>query len=137
MLQPKRRAHIKDMKGRNRGMAFTNNELTFGDFGIKSTQSGWVHANEIEAARKAITGHIKRKGKVWIKIFPHKPFTKKPNNVKMIGGKGAVEGFVAVVKPGHVLFELSGVSEEIAKEALRLGAKKLSVMSKFVVKTKF
>lgn len=135
MLQPKKKKYLKEMKGRMRGLASSNNTLSFGDYGIKSIESGWVRSNEIEAARRAITGHIKRKGKVWIKIFPQKPITKKPNNVKMIGGKGAVEYYVACVKPGNIIFELSGVSEEIAREALKLGRRKLSVLSKFVMRS--
>lgn len=137
MLQPKKRKYTKDMKGRNRGLATSNSILSFGEYGVKSLDRGWVNAKEIEAGRRAITNYIKRKGKVWIKIFPHKPFTKKPNNVKMIGGKGAVEGYVAVVKPGNIIFELSGVSEEIAREALRLGSQKLSLRTKFVIKSEF
>ena len=137
MLQPKKTKYTKGMKGRVRGYATSNNKVDFGEFGLKSVESGWIKANEIEAARKAITGHIKRKGKVWIKVFPHKPLTKKPNNVKMIGGKGAVEGYVVTIKPGNVMFELSGVDEAIAREAMRLGAQKLSVMTKFVKREEF
>ncbi len=122
------------MKGRVRGMASSNNNVDFGEFGLKSMESGWLQARELEAARRAITAHIKRKGKVWIKVFPHKPFTKKPNNVKMIGGKGAVEGWVVTIKPGHVMFELGGVDELVAREAMRLGAQKLSILTKFVSK---
>jgi len=118
------------------GIATSNNDLAFGEYGLKSVDRGWVHAREIEAARRAITGHIKRKGKVWIKIFPHKPFTKKPNNTKMLGGKGDIEGYVSVVVPGTMLFELSGVDETTAREALRLAAHKLSVLTKFVVSRK-
>jgi large subunit ribosomal protein L16 len=137
MMQPKKTKYLKTMKGRNRGQAYVNNNVDFGEFGLKSVESAWMHARELEAARKAITGHIKRKGKVWIKVFPHKPFTKKPNNVKMIGGKGSVEGYVVTVKPGNVLFEISGVEEVIAREALRLGAQKLSVLTKFVGRSEF
>lgn len=133
-MQPKKTKYTKMMKGRVRGMASSNMTVSFGEFGLKSVESGWIHAREIEAARRAITSHIKRKGKVWIKVFPHKPFTKKPNNVKMIGGKGGVEGFVVTIKPGHILFELGGVEEIIAKEAMRLGAQKLSILTKFVTR---
>lgn len=137
MMQPKKTKYTKMMKGRVRGMAFSNNDVAFGDFGLKAAHSGWIHAREIEAARKAITGHIKRKGKVWIKVFPHKPFTKKPNNVKMIGGKGAVEGYVVTVRPGTTLFEMSGVDEATSREAMRLGAQKLSILTKFVTRSEF
>ncbi len=136
-MQPKKTKYTKGMKGRVRGMATSNNGVDFGEYGLKTVDSGWVNAKEIEAARRAITGHMKRKGKVWIKIFPHKPFTRKPNNVKMIGGKGSVEGYVATVRPGNVLFELSGVDEPTAREAMRLGAQKLSVMTKFVTRSGF
>jgi len=118
-----------------RGVASSNNEVTFGEYGLKAVTCGWVNAREIEAARRAITGYIKRKGKVWIKIFPDKPYTKKPTNSKMLGGKGDIEGYVAVVKPGLVMFEVGGVSEEIAKESLRLASHKLSVKTKFVEKS--
>ncbi|KKR05648.1 MAG: 50S ribosomal protein L16 [candidate division WS6 bacterium GW2011_GWF2_39_15] len=131
-MQPKQRKYRKEFRGKMGGVATSNNELAFGEYGLKSVDRGWVHAREIEAARRAITGHIKRKGKVWIKIFPHKPYTKKPNNVKMIGGKGDLEGYVAVVVPGTILFEMSGVDEVTAREALRLAAHKLSVLTKFV-----
>lgn len=137
MLQPAKRKYTKEMKGRIRGYATSNNRIDFGEYGLKSFEGGWIKANEIEAARKAITGHMKRKGKVWIKVFPHKPLTKKPNNVKMIGGKGAVEGYVVSLKPGTVLFEVSGVELDMAKEALRLGAQKLSVLTKFVKREGF
>ena len=117
------------------GVASTNNKVVFGEYGLKSLENGWVNAREIEAARRAMTGAIKRKGRVWIKIFPHKPYTLKSTNSKMIGGKGAVEGYVAVVQPGNILFEMGGVDESIAREALRLASHKLSVKTKFVEKT--
>lgn len=134
-LQPKKRKYRKEFRGRMGGVATANNKLAFGDYGMKTLENGWIEAREIESARKAITGYIKRKGKVWIKIFPQKPYTHKSVNSKMIGGKGAVEGYVAVVVPGTLLFEMSGVTEEVAKEAMRLGAQKLSVQTKFVTKT--
>ncbi len=134
MLQPKKRKYRKDMKGRMGGVATVNNSIAFGEFGLKSIESGWIKSREIEAARRAITGSIKRKGKVWIKIFPHKPYTRKGTNSKMIAGKGEVEGYVAVVRPGTMLFEISGVDKEAAMEAMRLGAQKLSVLTKFVSK---
>ncbi len=117
------------------GVATANNKLAFGEYGMKAMENGWIAGREIEAARKAITNFMKRKGKVWINIFPHKPFTHKSVNSKMIGGKGTVEGYVAVVVPGTVLFEVSGVDEATAKEAMRLGGQKLSIKTKFIVKT--
>lgn len=134
MLQPKIRKYRKEFRGTMGGVASSNNSVTFGEYGIKSMQSAWIRAREIEAARRAITNYMKRKGKVWIKVFPHKPYTQKGTNSKMIAGKGEVEGYVAVVKPGTMLFEISGVSREIAQEAMRLGAQKLSIKTKFVSK---
>ena len=134
MLQPKKRKYRKEFRGKMRGVASANNTVVFGDYGIKAMESAWVKERQIEAARRAITGSIKRKGKVWIKIFPHKPYTQKPTNSKMINGKGDVEGYVAVVKPGTILFEMGGVTEQEAKEALRLASHKLSVKTKFVTK---
>lgn len=134
MLQPKKRKYRKDFRGKMGGIASVNNSIAFGEYGIKAMQNGWVESREIEAARRAITGHIKRKGKVWIKIFPHKPYTHKGTNSKMIAGKGEVEGYVAVVRPGTMLFEVGGVDREIAKEAMRLAAHKLSIKTKFVAK---
>jgi large subunit ribosomal protein L16 len=134
MLQPKTRKYRKEFRGKMGGVATNNNSIDFGEYGLKSVQNAWIKSREIEAARRAITGHMKRKGKVWIKIFPHKPYTQKSTNSKMIAGKGEVEGYVAVVRPGTMLFELSGVSKEIAQEAMRLGAQKLSVKTKFVEK---
>lgn len=134
MLQPKIRKHRKEFRGKMGGIASANNSIAFGEYGLKSMENGWIKAREIEAARRAITGFMKRKGKVWVKIFPHKPYTHKGTNSKMIAGKGEVEGYVAVVRPGNMLFELSGVTREIAQEAMRLGAHKLSVQTKFVSK---
>jgi large subunit ribosomal protein L16 len=135
MLQPKRTKFRKEFRGSMGGVASSNNKVVFGDYGIKSMQNSWINAREIEAARKAMTGFIKRKGKVWIKIFPHKPYTQKSVNSKMIGGKGDVEGYVAVVVPGTVLFEIGGVDEKTARGALRVGSQKLSVKTKFVKKS--
>lgn len=132
MMQPKKTKYRKAFRGKRGGIASANNEVQFGQYGLKAVDRGWVESREIEAARRAIVGHIKRKGKVWIKIFPHKPYTSKPVNSKMTAGKGDLEGYVAVVKPGTVMFEMSGTSEEIAREAFRLGAHKLSVKTKFV-----
>jgi len=134
MLQPRIRKYRKEFRGKMKGVASVNNTIAFGEYGIKSMGHGWIKANQIEAGRRAITGHMKRKGKVWVKIFPHKPYTKKGVNSKMISGKGDVEGYVAVVKPGNIIYEVSGVSEDIAREALRLGASKLPVKTKFVSK---
>ena len=134
LLQPKIRKHRKEFRGKMGGVASANNTITFGEYGLKSMENGWIKAREIEAGRRAITGYMKRKGKVWVKIFPHKPYTNKGTNSKMIAGKGDVEGYVAVVRPGNLLYELSAVTREIAQEAMRLGSQKLSVKTKFVSK---
>jgi large subunit ribosomal protein L16 len=134
MLQPRIRKYRKEFRGKMNGVASANNTIAFGEYGIKSMEHGWIESNQIEAGRRAITGHMKRKGKVWVKIFPHKPYTRRGINSKMIGGKGEVEGYVAVVKPGNIIYEVSGVSEDVAREALRLGANKLPVKTKFVSK---
>lgn len=133
-LIPKRTKFRKMQKGRNRGKATRGNRVTDGDFGLQSTEAAWITTNQIEAARVAMTRYIKRGGKVWIKIFADKPVTKKPADTRMGKGKGAPEYWVAVVKPGRVLFEIQGVSEEVAREALRLAANKLPVKTKFVVR---
>ncbi len=137
MLQPKKAKYRKQFRGKMRGVSGSNNSVSFGEFGLKSTTRGWVNAREIEAARRAIIGHTKRKAKVWIKIFPDKSYTQKATNSKMLGGKGDVVGYVAVVRPGLVMFEIAGVKEDIAKRALELGAAKLSVLTKVVEKTDF
>lgn len=137
MLQPSKQKHRKQFRGKNRGVATANNEVTFGEFGLKAMENAWVNARELEAARRAIVGHTNRKGRVWIKVFPDKPFTQKPNNSKMLGGKGDVQGYVAVVKPGHMLYEITGVPKEVAEEALRLAGNKLSIKVKFVSKKEF
>ena len=129
---PKRSKYRKMQKGRNRGKATRGNVVNEGEFGLQATTAGWIKANQIEAARVAMTRYIKRGGKVWIKIFPDKPVTKKPAETRMGKGKGAPEYWVAVVKPGRVMFEIAGVSEEIAREALRLASHKLPVQTKFV-----
>ena len=131
-LMPKRTKFRKQQKGRNRGRATRGNVVNEGEFGLQATTAGWIKSNQIEAARIAMTRYIKRGGKVWIKIFPDKPITKKPAETRMGKGKGAPEYWVAVVKPGRVMFEISGVSEEVAKEALRLASHKLPVQTKFV-----
>ncbi|NLB19898.1 MAG: 50S ribosomal protein L16 [Clostridium sp.] len=137
MLMPKRVKHRKTHKGRMKGKASRGNFLAYGDYGIQATECGWITSNQIEAARVAINRYIKRGGKLWIKIFPDKPITEKPAEVRMGSGKGAVEYWVAVVKPGRVLFELSGVDEVTAREAMRLAQHKLPVSSKFVTKRDF
>ena len=121
------------MKGRNRGVASRGNKVSFGEFGLQSTDRGRVTARQIEAARRALTRHVKRGAKIWIRVFPDKPITKKPLEVRMGKGKGAPEYWVAVVKPGRIMFEVAGVPHDIAKEALRLAAQKLPVKTKFVV----
>jgi large subunit ribosomal protein L16 len=132
MLQPKNRKFRKDFKGRNRGMASRGNKVSFGDFGIKSVEFGRMTARQIEAARRAITRHIKRGGKVFIRVFPDKPITKKPLEVRQGKGKGSVEYYVAQIQPGRMLFELDGVSEELAQEAFARAASKLPFRVKFV-----
>jgi len=132
MLLPKRVKRRKLHRGRMTGKATRGNELTYGDYGLVATEPAWITNNQIEAARIAITRYTKRGGKVWINIFPHKPVTKKPAEVRMGGGKGSPDKWVAVVKPGRLLFELAGVPEEMAMEALRLGMHKLSCKTKIV-----
>ena len=133
-LMPKRTKYRKQQKGRMRGKATRGNRVTDGEYGIQAVEAGLITSNQIEAARVAMTRYIKRGGKVWIKIFPDKPITKKPAETRMVKGKGAVEYWVAVVKPGRVMFEIAGVPEATAREALRLAANKLSVKSKFAKK---
>lgn len=135
MLQPKRTKFRKQFKSRNRGLALTGNRVSFGQFGLKTSEAGRITARQIEAARRAMTRHIKRGGRVWIRIFPDKPITQKPLEVRQGKGKGNVEYWVAVVKPGTVLFEMEGVSEEMAKEALLLASAKLPVKTLFVTRT--
>lgn len=137
MLMPKRVKHRKVMRGNMRGKATRGNFIAYGDFGIMALEPGWITSNQIEAARIAINRYIKRGGTQWIKIFPDKPVTKKPAETRMGSGKGAPEYWVAVVKPGRVLFELSGVSEEVAREAMRLASHKLPVKTKFVTRRDF
>ena len=131
---PKRTKYRKQQKGRNRGKATRGNTIVYGEFGLQSTELGQITSNQIEAARVAMNRYMKRSGKVWIKIFPDKPITKKPADTRMGKGKGAVEYWVAIVKPGRVMFEVAGVPEDVAREALRLAANKLSVKCKFVKK---
>jgi large subunit ribosomal protein L16 len=135
MLMPKKVKFRKMQKGRMNGKAYRGSYVSFGEYGLKAIEPGWVSNRQIEAARIAITRHVKRGCKVWIRIFPDKPLTKKPAETRMGKGKGAPEQWVAVVKPGRVMYEMSGVSEEVAKEALRLAAHKLSIATKFVKRT--
>ena len=132
MLMPKRVKRRKQFRGSMRGKALRGNKITYGEYGIVATEPAWITANQIEAARVAMTRYIKRGGKVWIKIFPDKPVTAQPAETRMCKGKGNLEYWVAVVKPGRVMFEISGVSEEIAKEALRLAVHKLPIKCKIV-----
>jgi len=134
MLQPKKTKFRRQQKGRTKGMAQRGNQLAFGSFGIKSLDSIWITGRQIEAARQAVTRYMKREGQIWIRIFPDKPITKKPAEVRMGKGKGAPEGFVAPVTPGRILIEADGVPYEVAKEALRLAAQKLPVRTKFIVR---
>ena len=134
MLQPKRTKFRKMQKGKMKGLATRGAELSFGSFGIKSLEPAWITSRQIEAARIAVTRYMKREGQVWIRIFPDKPVTKKPAEVRMGKGKGAPEYWVAVVRPGRMIFEAEGVPLEVAKEALRLAAQKLPVQTRFVIR---
>jgi large subunit ribosomal protein L16 len=135
MLQPKRTKFRKQRKGRNRGLAIAGARVSFGEFGLKATTRGRLTARQIEAARRAIVRHVKRGGKLWIRVFPDKPISKKPLEVRMGGGKGNVEYWVAEVQPGRVLYEMEGISEEVAREALSLAAAKLPLQTTFVTRT--
>jgi len=137
MLQPKKTKFRKQQKGKMKGNAHRGHELAYGSFGIKTLEEAWITGRQIEAARQAVTRHMKREGQIWIKIFPDKPVTKKPAEVRMGKGKGAPEYFVARVTPGRILFEADGVPIAIAKEALRLAAQKLPVNTKFVVRNDY
>nr|WP_072536874.1 50S ribosomal protein L16 [Anaerococcus mediterraneensis] len=132
MLMPKRVKYRRQHRGRMKGNATRGNQLAYGEYGLQALEASWMTANQIEAARRAMTRYIKRGGNIWIKVFPDKPVSKKPAEVRMGSGKGAPEYWVAVIKPGRVLFEMSGVSEEVAKEAMRLAAQKLPVKTKFI-----
>lgn len=134
MLQPKKTKHRKWQKGRMKGNAQRGNQIAFGSFAIKSLETNWITGRQIEAARQSITRHMKREGQLWIRIFPDKPITKKPAEVRMGKGKGAPEEFVAPVTPGRILMEIEGVPFSVAQEALRLGAQKFPVKTKFVVR---
>lgn len=132
MLSPKKVKYRKQQRGRMKGAARRGCNLNYGDFGLQATGCGTISARQIEAARIAMTRHVKRGGKIWIRVFPDKPVTKKPAEVRMGKGKGATEGWVAVIRPGKILYEMEGVSTELAKEALRLAAHKLSVKTRFI-----
>ena len=134
MLQPKRTKYRKQQKGRNRGLAHRGSTLSFGSYGLKTIEAGRITNRQIEAARIAMTRHMKREGNVWIRIFPDKPITSKPAEVRMGKGKGALDHYVAVVKPGRIMFEMDGVTEETAIEGLRLAAQKLPVLTKVVIR---
>ena len=135
MLQPKRTKFRKTMKGRNRGLAHRGSRVSFGEYGLKATGRGRITARQIEAARRAMTRHIKRGGKIWIRVFPDKPITQKPLEVRMGKGKGNVEYWVAQIQPGRMLYEMEGVSEDVAREAFRLAAAKLPISTRVVTRT--
>jgi large subunit ribosomal protein L16 len=134
MLSPKRTKFRKMQKGRMRGLAYRGSDVSFGDYGLQAVARSWVTARQIEASRMAIQRHVKRAGKLWIRVFPDKPVSKKPLEVRMGSGKGSVEGWVAVVKPGKVLFEISGVTEKMAREAFHLAAAKLPIETRFLAR---
>ena len=134
MLMPSKVKFRKQQRGRRKGKAMTGSTLSFGQYGLKAMQCGWLTARQIEATRVAMTRHVKRGGKIWIRIFPDKPITKKPTEVRMGKGKGSPEAWVAVIKPGRILFELEGVEVSVAKEAMRLASHKLPLKTRFVVR---
>lgn len=134
LLQPSRTKHRKAFRGKRGGIATRNNEIVFGQFGLKSMDAGWLTSRQIEAARRAMTNYTKRGGRIWIRVFPDKPITKHPAESRMGSGKGDVEGYVAVVKPGQLIFEMGAVTTEIAREAIRLAAHKLPLETRFITK---
>jgi len=134
MLMPKRTKYRKQQRGKRTGLAIRGSQLAFGDFGMKALEAGWITSNQIEAARVAMTRYMKRAGRVWINIFPHKPVTKKAAETRMGKGKGALDHWVAVVKRGRIMFEIAGVNEDVAKEALKLAARKLPIKVRFVTR---
>lgn len=134
MLAPRRAKHRKEFRGKRTGIETRGCNVDFGEFGLKALTCGWVSSRQIEAARRALTHYVKRGGRIWIRIFPHKPMTKKPPETRMGSGKGDVHEYVAVVRPGRIMFEMGGVSMEDAKEAMRLAAAKLPVRTKFIIK---
>ena len=135
MLSPRRTKFRKQQRGRMRGMAYRGNTINFGEYALQATEPCWITSRQIEAARRAMTRYIRRGGKIWIRIFPDKPVTMRPAETRMGSGKGSPEYWVAVVKPGRIMFELSGVSESIAREAMRLAGQKLPIKTKFITKT--
>ena len=137
MLQPKKTKYRRQQKGKMKGNAQRGHELAFGSFGIKGLENAWITGRQIEAARQAVTRHMKREGQIWIRIFPDKPITKKPAEVRMGKGKGAPEGFVSPITPGRIIIEAEGVPFEVAREALRLAAQKLPIKTKFIVRRDF
>ncbi|PIP57223.1 50S ribosomal protein L16 [Candidatus Woesebacteria bacterium CG07_land_8_20_14_0_80_44_9] len=132
MLQPKRRKYIKDFKGKRRGIASRGSELAFGEFGLKAQTVAWVSAAQIEAARRAVTHELKKRGRVWVRIFPDKPVSKKPAGKRMGSGKGEIDRYVAVVRPGRIIFEVAGAGEEVVRSALALAAAKLPLKTKLI-----
>jgi len=134
MLSPRRTKYRKQHRGRMRGMAYRGNTLNFGDYALQAIEPSWITARQIEAARRAMTRYVKRGGKIWIRIFPDKPVTMRPAETRMGSGKGSPEFWVAVVKPGRIMFEMAGVSEDVAKEAMRLAAQKLPIKTKFITR---
>ncbi|MGF1589443.1 MAG: 50S ribosomal protein L16 [Pleurocapsa sp.] len=134
MLSPRRTKFRKQHRGRMRGMAYRGNTLNFGDYALQATEPSWITSRQIEAARRAMTRYVKRGGKIWIRIFPDKPVTMRPAETRMGSGKGSPEFWVAVVKPGRIMFEMAGVPEDIAKEAMRLAAQKLPIKTKFITR---
>lgn len=134
MLMPKRVKYRKLQKGRMSGVATRGSKIDFGEFGLQATECGWITSRQIESARIAMTRHVKRGGKIWIRVFPHKSYTRKPAETRMGKGKGAPEGWVAVIKPGMVLYEMDGVAKDIAKEAFRLAAHKLPISTRFITR---
>lgn len=134
MLMPKKVKYRKRMKGRMNGKAFRGSEVSFGEYGLKAVEPGWITNRQIEAGRVAITRYVKRGGKIWIRVFPDKPVTKKPAETRMGKGKGAPEGWVCVIRPGRILYEMEGVSEEVARAAMKLAAQKFPIKTKFVTR---
>lgn len=134
MLSPKRTKFRKQQRGRMRGMAYRGSTINFGDFALQATEPSWITSRQIEAARRAMTRYVRRGGKIWIRIFPDKPVTMRPAETRMGSGKGSPEYWVAVVKPGRIMFEMAGVSEEVAREAMRLAAQKLPIKTKFITR---
>jgi len=132
MLSPKKVKYRKQQKGKMRGLSYRGSTLNFGEFGLQAVECGWISSKQIEAARIAMTRHVKRGGKMWIRIFPDKPITKKPAEVRMGKGKGAPEGWVAVIRPGRILYEMEGIPRSLAKEALRLASHKLPIKTRFI-----